>query len=168
MGRGSCRNRWLHWVLSLVQLLTLPSPSSTTFWMSVRFEWTIFLVQNKRVKGTTFSPAAYPPCRSYKQPRGFNQQSSRVWIGNKITFACLTIFLACIHAVVIALLETPRRSKMAWLKEWKLLMRYENVEETYTASCSYGSVHQKEFRFLTCNMRPHSLCRPCTRGPPAH
>ena len=38
-----------------------------------------------------------------------------------------------------------------------------NVEETFTASCSFGSIHQKEFRFLTCNMLPHSICRPCTR-----
>ena len=133
-------------------------------------EWLLFMVQNRRVKAvaleppcTTFSPAAYPPCRSYTQPRGFNQKSQKVWVGNKLAFACFTIFLACIHALVVALIETPRRSKMAWLEEWKRLLRYENVEETFTASCSFGSIHQKEFRFLTCNMLPHSICRPCTR-----
>ena len=134
-------------------------------------EWLLFMVQNRRVRAvaleppcTTFSPAAYPPCRSYRLPRGFNQKSQKVWVGNRLAFACLTIFLAAVHALVLALLETPRRSKMAWLSEWKWLLGLPNVEETYTASCMYGSPHQKEFRFLTCNMRSHSICRPCSRN----
>eukprot|EP00435_Cladocopium_sp_Y103_P014486 s4341_g3.t1 len=123
-------------------------------------EWLLFMVQHRRVRSvaleppcTTFSPAAYPPCRSYKVPRGFNQRSSKVWVGNRLCFACLTIFMAAAYAMVLALLETPRRSKMAWLEEWRWLLGLPNVEETYTASCSYGSPFQKEFRFLTCNMR---------------
>lgn len=133
-------------------------------------EWLIFLVQNRRLRSlaleppcTTFSPAAYPPCRSYKVPRGFCQSSGKVWFGNRLAFACLAIFLAAIHALVMALLETPRRSKMAWLQEWKWLLGFPSVEENYTASCSFGSPFQKEFRFLTCHMKAATICRPCTR-----
>ena len=32
-----------------------------------------------------------------------------------------------------------------------------------TASCAFGSIHQKEFRFLTCNMVPDSVSRRCSR-----
>ena len=133
-------------------------------------EWLIFMVQHRRIKAvaleppcTTFSPAAYPPVRSYKMPRGFNQKSTKVWVGNRLAFACLTILLVAAHCLVLALLETPRRSKMAWLEEWKRLLQLPNVEETFTASCSFGSPFQKEFRFLVANMRASSLCRPCTR-----
>ena len=136
-------------------------------------EWILFMVQNRRVRAlgleppcTTFSAAAYPPCRSYRVPRGFNQKSPKVWNGNRLAFACMQIFLACIFSYVVALLETPRRSKMAWLQEWLRLLRYENVEETFTSSCAYGSVHQKEFRFLTCNMKSSSICKPCSRDHP--
>ena len=52
---------------------------------------------------------------------------------------------------------------MAWLVEWKRLLRHPNVHETFTASCSYGSPFQKEFRFLTANMWPESICIPCSR-----
>ena len=133
-------------------------------------EWAIFMVQNGRIRAvaleppcTTFSPAAYPSCRSYKVPRGYNQKSRKVWLGNRLAFACMIIFLQCIFHAVFGLFETPRRSKMAWLQEWIRMLRYENVEETYTASCSYGSQHQKEFRFLTCNMKSKTICKPCSR-----
>ena len=133
-------------------------------------EWLLFMVQNRRVRAialeppcTTFSAAAHPACRSYNIPRGWNQKSSKVWFGNRLAFACLTILWAAAYSFVLGLLETPRRSKMAWLKEWLFLLSLPNVQETYTASCSYGSPFQKEFRFLTCNMRPDSICKPCTR-----
>eukprot|EP00435_Cladocopium_sp_Y103_P052260 s3094_g16.t1 len=133
-------------------------------------EWLIFMVQNRRVRSialeppcTTFSPAAYPPVRSYKVPRGFNQSLPKVWVGNRLALACLTILFVAAHCLVMALLETPRRSKMAWLAEWKRLLDLPNVEETFTASCSFGSPHQKEFRFLVANMRASSLCKPCSR-----
>ena len=112
---------------------------------------------------TTFSPAAHPACRSYRMPRGWNQKLPKVWIGNRLALACMTLLFAAAHACVIALLETPRRSKMAWMREWQFLLSLWNVEEHYTASCSFGSPFQKEFRFLTCNMRASSICRPCTR-----
>lgn len=133
-------------------------------------EWLLFMVQHKRVKSialeppcTTFSAAAYPPVRSYRLARGFNQRLPKVWIGNRLAFACLCILRAAAHAEVLALLETPRRSKMAWLREWKWLLGLENITETYTASCSFGSPFQKEFRFLLANMRGEFIRRPCAR-----
>ena len=36
-------------------------------------------------------------------------------------------------------------------------------KEVSTASCAFGSIHQKEFRFLTCNMVPDSVSRRCSR-----
>ena len=134
-------------------------------------EWLIHLVQSRKVKAialeppcTTFSAAAYPPVRSYQVPRGFNQKSSKVWLGNRLAFACLLLVLVASNSLVLALLETPRRSKMAWLDEWRRLLEYPNIEETYTASCSFGSQFQKEFRFMLANMKGASLCRPCTRN----
>ena len=133
-------------------------------------EWLLFLVQNGRVRllaleppCTTFSPAAHPMVRSYKQPRGFCQKSSKVWIGNKLAFACITLLRACAQCDVMAWLENPRRSKMAWLTEWRRALELPTVRETYTASCSFGSPFQKEFRFLTANMWLDGICRPCTR-----
>ena len=52
---------------------------------------------------------------------------------------------------------------MAWLSFLLFLLTLGSVEETYTASCSYGSPCQKELRFLTCNMKPAGNCRPYTR-----
>ena len=133
-------------------------------------EWLMFLVQNRRVRAlaleppcTTFSAAAYPACRSYQQPRGWNQKSRKVWLGNRLAFACLSLILVTAHSMVLALLETPRRSKMGWLKEWLYLLSLPNVEENFTASCSFGSPYQKESKFLTCNMRARGICKPCTR-----
>ena len=133
-------------------------------------EWLVFMVQRRRVRAialeppcTTFSPAAYPSVRSYRQPRGYNQKTSKVWLGNRLAFACICLILVAAYAEVLALLETPRRSKMAWLDEWRRLLELPNVEEVYTASCSFGSQFQKEFRFLLANMIGANIVKPCTR-----
>ena len=44
-------------------------------------------------------------------------------------------------------LEQSRRSKMAWLAEWRSLLK-RGFEEAVLASCEFGSIHQKEFRIL--------------------
>ena len=64
---------------------------------------------------------------------------------------------------VIGLLEQPRRSKMAWLKEWRALLELFGATETHLASCSFGSIHQKEFRILGVNIDVSPLHAPCTR-----
>ena len=158
----------LGYVVGPIVDLTYSSQYDLVKWEVV--EWLIWMIQNHRVAAialeppcATFSPAAYPPVRSYKVPRGFNQKMPKVWFGNKLAFACLLLIYVAARAEVMGWLETPRRSKMAWLTFWRFLLTLANVEETYTASCSYGSPHQKEFRFLTCNMRPAGICKPCTR-----
>ena len=112
-------------------------------------EWLFFLIQNHPVKGvcleppcTTFSAAAYPLVRSYKVPQRYNRKLPKVWFGNRLAFACLILVYVALRAEVFGLLETPRRSKMAWLKAWKFLLSLFGVLETYTASCSYGSMFQ--------------------------
>ena len=117
-------------------------------------EWLIFMVQHRRVRAValeppcaTFSPAAYPPVRSYRMPRGFNQKSTKVWVGNRLAFACLTILLVAAHCLVLALLETPRRSKMAWLEEWKRLLQLPNVEETLQLLVLSAAPFRRSFGF---------------------
>ena len=133
-------------------------------------EWLLWLVQNGRVRAlaleppcASFFPATFPAVRSYRVPRGFNQKLPQVRRGNSLAFSCLAVMLAASEAHTMALLEQPRRSKMAWLREWSYLKSLPNFRETHTASCSFGSPHQKEFRFLTCNMLPEGICFPCTR-----
>ena len=134
-------------------------------------EWGIFLIQHGRIKAfaveppcTTFSPAAHPCCRSYRQPRGFCQQDRKTWVGNRLAFAALCFLWVASFTSVLGLGEQPRRGKMAWLKEWQYLLTLPNFAETFTASCSFGSRFQKEFRFITCNMVPFGICRPCSRN----
>ena len=133
-------------------------------------EWLMFLLREDRLRSlmleppcTTFSPAAHPMVRSYRVPRGFNQKLPKVWFGNRIAFFCLCLLKCALEAGAFGLLETPRRSKMAWLEEWRRLLSVDGIEETFTASCSFGSPFQKEFRFLTANMRPEGIKFPCTR-----
>ena len=132
--------------------------------------WLIFLIQHGRLRSfaveppcTTFSAAAHPSLRSYRNPRGFCPQERRTWVGNKVAFAALCLLLVASHTNVFGLGEQPRRGKMAWLSEWQYLLSLANVAETFTASCSFGSIFQKEFRFITCNMVPYGICKPCTR-----
>lgn len=59
-------------------------------------------------------------------------------------------------------LEQPRRSKMAWLREWRSLVRSGDFLEAVLAACQFGSPHQKEFRFLVHGLL-EELERRCTR-----
>ena len=68
-----------------------------------------------------------------------------------------------IAARTTGLLETPRRSKMAWLQEWIYFLDAHIADETWLASCNFGSIHQKEFRLLGCNIEMPRLNFPCTR-----
>ena len=60
--------------------------------------------------------------------------------------------------------EQPRRSKMAWLKVWRALLRIPGVKEVFLAACQYGSIHKKEFRLFGVNLRLERLARPCRGG----
>ena len=133
-------------------------------------EWLVWMIQEGRVRAfmveppcTSFSPAAYPPVRSYKVPLGFSRTNPKTWVGNRLAFFSFVLLKAAEGAGVFGLLENPRRSKMAWLSFWTSLKERDAFDEVFVASCAYGSVHQKEFRFLGVNMRLRSLRRACTR-----
>jgi len=132
-------------------------------------QWVVFMLEEDRLETflvsppcTSFSPAAHPCVRSYKEPRGFDQQNWKVRIGNLLAFAALTFLFVAYRMQKSGLGETPRRSKMRWLEEWKRLIAL-GAEEVFLASCMYGSVHQKEFCFLGVNMHVKLLHRRCSR-----
>ena len=60
-------------------------------------------------------------------------------------------------------LEQPRLSKMAWLSAWKWLLSL-GLEEVVVASCMFGSIHRKEFRFLVYGFEVDSFQRKCSGG----
>ena len=132
-------------------------------------EWVLFMLESDRLQSvmieppcTTFSPAAFPSLRSYQQPRGFDQNHPRVVEGNCLAFAMLAILFCALRMKKPALGEQPRRSKMTRLQEWKRLLLL-GAQTIWTASCMFGSPHQKEFIFITVNMNAASLHRRCSR-----
>ena len=62
------------------------------------------------------------------------------------------------------LLEQPRRTKMRRLEEWQRLVELGKAEEIWTASCMFGSIHNKEFIFLFCHLAAQNLHRKCDRS----
>ncbi|CAJ1398946.1 unnamed protein product [Effrenium voratum] len=134
------------------------------------FEWLAHLLQSGNLSSfmveppcTTFSPAAYPALRSYTTPFGFDPTEPRTLLGNRLAFRALALLLVGRRTGAIGLLEQPRRSKMAWLRQWRQLLALPKVYETWTASCAFGSPHQKEFRFLSVNGDFHEVHRKCSR-----
>ena len=128
------------------------------------------MVQHKRVRAiaieppcTSFSPAARPAVRSYKEPRGFCQENPKI-LGRK---------QAGIQRPSSALGRTLCRGfwtsgdtqevKNGMAPRVALPPDPCGHKEVSTASCAFGSIHQKEFRFLTCNMVPDSVSRRCRR-----
>ena len=51
---------------------------------------------------------------------------------------------------------------MRWFHTWQRLVAM-GMHEIFLASCSFGSIHQKEFCFATMNMDADELARPCAR-----
>ena len=132
-------------------------------------EWVIFLLEDDRLQSflvappcTSFSPAAFPAVRSYKNPRGFDQTNQKVILGNRLAFASLVLLMVALRLRKLGLGETPRRSKMRWLREWQQLIAL-GAREVWLSSCMYGSIHQKEFSFLGVNMYVEILHRRCSR-----
>ena len=130
--------------------------------------WCVTMLEQGRLRAflvappcTTFSPAAYPALRSYALPEGFDVHHPRVMLGNRLAFASLTLLFVAWRLRVFGMGEQPRRSKMRWLRHWRALLLLGAVE-TWTASCSFGSPHRKEFCFLSVHMDASSLHRPCS------
>ncbi len=135
-------------------------------------EWVIFLMEQGRLRAflvappcTTFSPAAHPSLRSYAIPEGYDRLHPRVWIGNRLAFASVTLLHAGLRLRVFGLGEQPRRSKMRWLPHWQRLLR-RGAREAFVASCMFGSPHQKEFVFVGVGMKVELLSRKCSRDHP--
>ena len=117
-------------------------------------DWIFQMLAEKRFKSvileppcTSFSPAQHPASRSYEVPLGFDRTDPKTHLGNLLAFRCMLICLFALIVGAIALLEQPRLSKMAWLKAWQYLIK-RGFREAIIASCAFGSIHRKEFRFL--------------------
>ena len=131
--------------------------------------WLIHMLESGRLRSThtsppctSFSPAAYPCVRSYRCPEGFDQENPKVKIGNILAYYSLVLLFVGLRTRSFVMGETPRRSKMRWLKVWKALIAL-GASEVFLASCMFGSPHQKEFCFLTVNMQCQELSRRCSR-----
>ena len=132
-------------------------------------QWVIFMLEQDRLQSflvsppcTTFSPAAYPSHRTYADPRGDDLSIPKIWIGNRLAFASITLLFVALRLKKFGLGEQPRRSKMRWLQEWKRLLKL-GAKEAFLASCRFGSPHQKEFCFVGVNMLVERLNFRCTR-----
>ncbi len=132
------------------------------------FRWVAHLLESSLLDGflvqppcTTFSPAQHPALRSYALPRGFQPTERRTLLGTCLALRGLGLMLVASRVRAIGMLEQSRRSKMAWLPEWRFLLDGGYAHEEWLASCMYGSVHQKEFRFLITNLDSAVLHRKC-------
>ena len=132
--------------------------------------WICFMLEQGRLDSfflappcATFSAAAHPCLRSYACPRGFNQKERRTLFGTTSALRSLDSMFVAARAQAVGLWETPRRSNMAWLKEWIYFFDMLLANETWLATCNFGSPHQKEFRILGCNIEMDRLNFPCTR-----
>ena len=130
-------------------------------------EWLCFMLQTGRIRSLmceppcrTFSAAAHPAVRSYKEPRGYNRRCKKTWFGNLLAFRC--IFLCWVARIYNRpnLLEQPFLSKMAWLSMWRFLL-LKGFGESSIASCMFGSPHLKKFRLLSYGLDRQQLSVPC-------
>ena len=118
-------------------------------------EWICFMLSKNLFRSvmleppcTSFSAAAHPCVRSYRQPLGFCRENPKVHLGNLLAFRCFAIMLCAYHHRRPNLLEQPFLSKMAWLSIWSFLMRW-GFDQSAIASCAFGCVHKKPFRLLS-------------------
>ena len=133
-------------------------------------EWLCYMLCSGKIRScmleppcTTFSPAARPACRSYKQPLGFDRSLWKTWLGNAVAFRCFILMLVAWHAGRPSLLEQPFLSKMAWLTIWAHLKK-RGFLETSVASCAFGSPHLKRFRLLHHTLNSEMLSVACPGG----
>lgn len=133
-------------------------------------EWCMHMIASKRFKAflseppcTTFSPAAHPAVRSYKQPEGFDRLNPKTLIGNILAFRSFALLKVGRRYQRPCGKEQPRLSKMAWLQFWGTLISL-GFEESVIASCQFGSPHRKEFRFITYLLNASKLETRCPGG----
>lgn len=133
-------------------------------------EWCMHMIASKRFRAflteppcTTFSPAAHPAVRSYKQPEGFDRLNPKTLTGNILAFRSFALLKVGYRHRRPCGKEQPRLSKMAWLRFWSTLIAL-GFEESVIASCQFGSPHRKEFRFLTYLLDSSKLETRCPGG----
>eukprot|EP00435_Cladocopium_sp_Y103_P013662 s4315_g3.t1 len=133
-------------------------------------EWIFDMIASGRFKSvvcepvcTTFSPAQHPASRSYEEPTGFDRSDPKTLLGNLIAFRCLAIMWYAYRYNIIALLEQPHLSKMAWLSIWRYLLQL-GFEEAVVNSCAFGSPHKKPFRLLGWGLPMHRIATRCPGG----
>ena len=110
---------------------------------------------------TTFSPAQHPASRGYDRPRGYDPLDPKTLQGTTIALRALSLMMMAVRYNIPGLLEQPRRSKMRKLPEWEFLCSSWGASESVTASCMFGSIHKKEFVFLTSSLDTSLLTRTC-------
>ena len=117
-------------------------------------EWTIYMIEGNRFKSffieppcTTFSPAAHPAVRSYREPLGFDRSNPKTLHGNILAFRALVLLRVGRRCFRPCGLEQSRLSKMCWLTFWRTLLSC-GFSEAVIASCMFQSIHRKEFRLL--------------------
>ena len=122
---------------------------------SSRFlEWVIYMIEERRFRSflveppcTSFSPAAHPAVRSYREPLGFDRRNAKTFHGNLLAFRALVLLHVGRRCMTPCGLEQSRLSKMCWLSFWTSLLDV-GFREAVIASCQFGCVHRKEFRLL--------------------
>ena len=117
-------------------------------------EWIIFMLEENRFRSflieppcTSFSPAAHPAVRSYREPLGFDRLNPKTLHGNILAFRSLVLLRVARRHRRPCGLEQSRLSKMAWLQAWRSLLEM-GFSEAVIASCQFQSIHRKEFRLL--------------------
>eukprot|EP00438_Fugacium_kawagutii_P012665 Skav215620 [mRNA] locus=scaffold666:640257:644840:- [translate_table: standard] len=116
--------------------------------------WAGWMISENRIRSfmveppcTTFSPAAHPCVRSYREPLGFRRDCPKTRLGNLLALRALALLRIGFKHRRPCALEQSRLSKMAWLEAWRALLRL-GFAEAVVASCAFGSPHRKEFRLL--------------------
>ena len=133
-------------------------------------EWIIYMLEENRFRSfliappcTSFSPAAHPAVRSYREPLGFDRLNPKVLLGNRLAFRALLLLRVGRRCFRPCGAEQSRLSKMCWLALWKSLLEL-GFEEAVIASCVFGSIHKKEFRLLCYLLDTDFLDRRCPGG----
>ena len=156
--------------LSVAPPLDLDASGFYDFTSLRLLEWCIHMVESGRFRSflaeppcTTFSAAAHPACRSYKEPLGFSRSDPKTLLGNTLAFRGFTLLRVGKRCRRPCGLEQPRRSKLAWTKHWLKLLE-EGFDECILASCQFGSIHKKEFVFLFYLLNSEALQTKCPGG----
>lgn len=97
-------------------------------------------------------------------PRGYDPLDPHTLTGSTLALRSLSLLDVASDMDCPGLLEQPRRTKMRRLDEWQRFLELGKAEEIWTASCMYGSVHNKEFIFLFCHLAAQCLHRKCDRS----